>query len=72
MVSVEYPTLLNTKQAAAFLGLAPKTLHNWRNKKVKQGPPYIKYEQGVVRYRLEDLQDYQAESVVQPSPRVFK
>ena len=43
---------LTTKEAAAWLGLAPDTLEKWRVK--GGGPPYRKHGR-YVRYHLEDL-----------------
>jgi hypothetical protein len=49
--SAEKP-FLNTKEAAAWLGLAPNTLEKWRVQ--GGGPPYRKHGR-YVRYHLEDL-----------------
>ncbi len=47
--------LLNTKQAAQLLGLAPATLHGYRCEGT--GPPYIKMG-GAVRYRRSSLENW--------------
>jgi len=55
-------TSLNTIEAAAFLGVSPQTLHNWRFIKKQGAPPYLKLSdgpRGPVRYRVEDLVAYQ-------------
>ncbi len=44
--------LLKTKDAAAYLGLEPGTLENWRYK--SQGPPVIHLGKNV-RYDIQDL-----------------
>jgi predicted DNA-binding transcriptional regulator AlpA len=44
--------LLTTKQAAAFLGIAPATLDNWRS--LKKGPPFLRVG-ARVRYEAADL-----------------
>jgi hypothetical protein len=43
---------LNTKEAAAWLGLTPNTLEKWRVQ--GGGPPYRKHGR-YVRYHLDDL-----------------
>lgn len=50
--------LLDTAGAAAFLGLAPRTLMNWR---IRGGdhPPFIRIG-GAIRYAPEDLAAYVA------------
>lgn len=47
------PAVLTTAQAAAYLGIAPKTLEQWRSNR-QQHVPYLKIG-GRVRYRLKDL-----------------
>ncbi|REJ79725.1 MAG: DNA-binding protein [Acidobacteria bacterium] len=46
---------LSTKEAAAFLGVSPRTFENWRL--TGSGPRYSKVGR-LVRYRLADLEDY--------------
>ncbi|HSH72102.1 MAG TPA: DNA-binding protein [Methylophilaceae bacterium] len=48
--------LLNTTQAASFLGLSKAFLERdrWAGAKV----PFIKISDRAVRYRLQDLEDY--------------
>jgi hypothetical protein len=48
--------LLNTRQAAAFLNLHPKTLVMWRGKGC--GPRYIHVGERAIRYRLSDLDEF--------------
>lgn len=45
--------MLNTDQAAAYVGVAPGTLEKARI--YGDGPPFCKYSTRVVRYRIEDL-----------------
>lgn len=53
--------LLNTKQAADYLGLSPGTLMAWRTQ--KRGPTYCKMGGGG-RYRVDDLDSFAGMSVV--------
>lgn len=46
-------TLLNEKQAAAFLGHKPRTLQKWRV--TGGGPVFISISKRSVRYRRRDL-----------------
>ena len=48
--------LVDEFQAAAVLGLSPKTLRNYRLN--NQGPRFIKLNGSAVRYRIADLQGY--------------
>ena len=45
--------LLNTEQAALFIGFEPRTLNKWRV--VGGGPPFIAISNRAVRYRRRDL-----------------
>ena len=49
---------LRTKDAAAFLGIAPATLRNWRALRI--GPPARKLSGRLVVYRLDDLHAFMA------------
>lgn len=53
--------LLNTKQAADYLGISPGTLTSWRSQ--KKGPTYCKMG-GSVRYRKDDLDSFADRYVV--------
>lgn len=49
-------TLMDTKQAADYLGLTENTLRNWRYQ--KKGPPFMKLGNGKkasIRYTPSDL-----------------
>jgi len=48
--------LLTPKEAAEFLGIPSGTLAQWRSQ--RRGPPYIKLEERLVRYRRSDLEEY--------------
>jgi hypothetical protein len=53
----EYPSaLLNTAEAAAFLGIPKSTLESWRVGRGQGGPPYFKVHAHAVRYKLSDLE----------------
>jgi len=54
--------LLTPRQAADFLGVPSGTLAQWRSE--RRGPPFIKLENRLVRYRRSDLEEYLAGHVV--------
>jgi len=54
--------LLSPPQAAKFLGVSMDTLAQWRSQ--RRGPPYIKLEGRLVRYRVVQLEKYLAEHAV--------
>jgi len=64
-------SLLNTTEAANYLGLAPSTLHSWRGQ--GKGPSYLKYGTGgregmaAVRYCPQDLDQWLAERRIVPT-----
>lgn len=55
---------LNTAEAAAFLGLATQTLHNWRFR--GKGPPYSKLSSRAIRYCVGDLRNFQRSRRIDP------
>ena len=57
--------LLDTSEAATFLGLAPTTLEHWRG--LRKGPPFLRVGPRCIRYRLEDLEAWLSEQVVETS-----
>lgn len=65
--SCEVREILGEEAAAAWLGLAVKTLQNWRYE--GRGPKYIKLgaPRSPVRYRLSDLREYVERCSVRPS-----
>jgi hypothetical protein len=59
--------LLDDAQAAAILGVAPKTLPQWRHK--RKGPPYVMVGDKYIRYTPSILRKYLAERLVDPATR---
>jgi hypothetical protein len=63
-------SLLNTDEAAALLGVSPRTLESWRVQEPHRGPEFVRIE-GAVRYPKEALADYLTDSFNKPAlPRV--
>jgi hypothetical protein len=60
---------VDTARAGEVLGLAPKTLTNWRSLGI--GPPYIKFggRGGAVRYPLDHLNHYREAHLQKPATR---
>jgi hypothetical protein len=56
-ISLEEGLLLNTQQAARFLGVTPWCLEYWRSRTHADGPDFVKVGR-LARYRLKDLQRY--------------
>jgi len=56
-------SLLTPKQAAGYLGLPEATLAQWRSQ--RRGPPYIKLELRLVRYRRADLEEWLARQTIE-------
>jgi len=54
--------LLTSRETAEFLGLPESTLSQWRSQ--RRGPPYIKLESRLVRYRRSDLEAYIGQHLV--------
>ncbi|ODU41779.1 MAG: hypothetical protein ABS96_30375 [Lysobacteraceae bacterium SCN 69-123] len=48
--------LLDEKEVAATLGVAPGTLRNWRSLRI--GPVYVKLGKRAVRYRRSDVETF--------------
>jgi len=55
--------LLTPKEAAEFLRVPEGTLAQWRSQ--RRGPPYLKLERRLVRYRLANLQAWLARRTVE-------
>jgi hypothetical protein len=55
-------TLLSTREAAAFLGVRPRTLEHWRL--VGGGPPFVRVGRRLVRYRLGALRAFLGEPLL--------
>lgn len=50
--------LYDTKGAAEYLSLAPKTLENWRPMEPRRGPKWFRLDGGDIRYDKADLDAY--------------
>jgi predicted DNA-binding transcriptional regulator AlpA len=59
--------MLNTEEAAAFLGLKGPTLRDWKCQRI--GPPFVQLSARVVRYRRSDLEKFIAARRVVPVVR---
>lgn len=57
--------LMNQAEAAAFLGVRPRTLEDWRARRV--GPKFISYNSRSIRYRPDDLVAFLAARTVSTS-----
>jgi len=58
-------TTLDTREAAALLGLKPNTLTHWRAIPIRDpGLPCVKFNNRSVRYRRQDLLDSFEKSLV--------
>jgi hypothetical protein len=62
-------SLINDKQAAVLLGVAPATLRSWRCRGI--GPAYVKFAglRGGVRYDVSDIAEYTERCRHTPSVR---
>lgn len=58
MPKTALPRAVNEAEAAEILGVAPRTLSDWRFRGV--GPRYLAYSARAVRYRLSDLEEFMA------------
>ncbi len=56
-------SLLTPRQAGEYLGLPETTLAQWRSQ--RRGPPYIKLESRLVRYRRAHLEGWLARQTVE-------
>ena len=54
--------LMDQKAAAEFIGVMPRTLENWRARRI--GPKFLSYSRRMVRYRVADLLLWQASKEV--------
>jgi predicted DNA-binding transcriptional regulator AlpA len=62
--------LLTEKQVALILQIAPSTLRNWRNPKIKKGPAWAKYGR-LVRYDRKDVQLWMDQTAVRSEADQF-
>jgi Helix-turn-helix domain len=58
-IDMRIGTRLNTAEAAAYLGFAPRTLEHWRHQ--GRGPVFVRISPGCVRYMKSALDDFIAE-----------
>jgi predicted site-specific integrase-resolvase len=56
--------LLNTAEAAKYLGIAYQTLCNWRF--YRKGPAYIRMGGRRILYRIEDLEHFVTSNRIAP------
>jgi predicted DNA-binding transcriptional regulator AlpA len=59
------PRLLCDKEVAKFLGVSEVTLADWR--RLKKGPPFVRLEGRMVRYRASDIEAWLAAQEIRPS-----
>ena len=52
----DHDVLLKTAEAAKRLGVAKRTMEDWRVDKI--GPPYVRVGRRLIRYRASDLAEY--------------
>jgi excisionase family DNA binding protein len=57
--------LLTVQQVSELTGISAETLNQWRSQ--RKGPPYLKLEGKLVRYRRADLLEYFEECRVSAS-----
>lgn len=53
MMSHQPNEQVSTAEAARLIGVAPKTLQNWRTR--RQGPPFYRVSARAVSYKVADL-----------------
>lgn len=54
----DLPARFDEKTLSEWWGVSVKTLQNWRS--MGEGPKYIKFRNGIVRYRREEVLSYEA------------
>lgn len=57
--------MLAEDAAAAVLGVTPRTMRLWRERRI--GPRYARMTQRIVRYRRADLMEFIASKTLDPS-----
>ena len=55
--------ILNTRDAAQYLGLSQTCLEHWRM--LRTGPPFVRVGARSIRYRLEDLEAWLKSQLVE-------
>lgn len=63
--------VIGEREVSALLGVSTSTLRHWRRKSVRKGPKFLKLDNGSVRYRLRDIEQYQEERVVETEGKVI-
>jgi hypothetical protein len=58
--------LLTTTEAAQYLRIPIGTLQDWRSRRARRGPRFVKVHRHRVVYRLADLFDFLESRVVEP------
>lgn len=58
------PIAVDTKTAAAMMGMSAGTLENWRYEKPYRGPRFCKLSNNKVVYRIADIEAYLAAHAV--------
>lgn len=59
------PARFDEKTLSEWWGVSVKTLQNWRS--MGEGPKYIKFRNGIVRYRREEILSYEADFLRDPN-----
>jgi predicted DNA-binding transcriptional regulator AlpA len=58
--------VLNTKEAAAYLGIiSHRTLEDWRKQSTPKGPRWVDLD-GKIGYRVVDLDEYLEDRICEP------
>lgn len=60
------PDMIVTADAAEMINVSPKTLANQRSR--GEGPPYVRYSRGAVRYSRKAIERWLTERTVDPGP----
>lgn len=61
---VNLPARFDERVLSEWWGVSVKTLQNWRS--MGEGPKYIKFRNGIVRYRREEVLSFEAALVRDP------
>lgn len=61
----DLPARFDEKTLSEWWGVSVKTLQNWRS--MGEGPKYIKFRNGIVRYRREEILSYEADFLRDPN-----
>lgn len=58
LIGADLPPRFDEKTLSKWWGVSVKTLQNWRS--MGEGPKYIKFRNGIVRYQREEVLAYEA------------